>query len=108
MTMKLSTENLIKIALAVLLLICLFHMPYGFYQLFRYVALVGFAVLAYYEYERKNISLVIVFVGLVLLFQPIAKVALGRQAWMIVDVVVAAGLVLSLFIKKKIDKKHKI
>jgi len=106
--MKLTTENLIKIALAVLLLICLFQMPYGFYQLFKYIALVGFAILAYYEYERKNIPLVIVFVGLVLLFQPVAKVALGRQAWMVVDVVVAAGLVVSLFIPKRIDKKQKL
>jgi hypothetical protein len=106
--MKLTTENLIKIALAVLLLICLFQMPYGFYQLFKYIALVGFAILAYYEYERKNIPLVIVFMGLVLLFQPVAKVALGRQAWMVVDVVVAAGLVVSLFIPKRIDKKQKL
>ncbi len=99
--MKLTTENLIKIALAVLLLICLFNLPYGYYQLFKYIALVGFAILAYYEYERKNIPLVIVFVGLVLLFQPIAKVALGRQAWMVVDVVVAAGLILTVFVRKQ-------
>ena len=99
--MKLTTENLIKIALAVLLLICLFNLPYGYYQLFKYIALVGFAILAYYEYERKNIPLVIVFVGLVLLFQPIAKVALGRQAWRVVDVVVAAGLILTVFVRKQ-------
>ena len=100
--MKVTTENLIKIALAILLLICLFDMPYGFYQLFRYIALVGFAILAYYEYERKNIPLVIVYVGLVLLFQPIAKVALGRQAWMVVDVVVAAGLIMTVFVRKRL------
>jgi len=99
---KVTTENLIKIALAILLLICLFDMPYGFYQLFRYIALVGFAILAYYEYERKNIPLVIVYVGLVLLFQPIAKVALGRQAWMVVDVVVAAGLIMTVFVRKRL------
>ena len=98
--MKSSPENLIKIALAVLLLICLFHLPYGYYQLFRYIALVGFAILAYYEYERKNVPLVIVFAGLMLLFQPIAKVSLGRQAWMIVDMVVAAGLILMVFVRK--------
>ena len=102
--MKFTTENLIKIALAALLLICLFQMPYGFYQLFRYIALVGFAILAYYEYERKHIPLVIVFAGLVLLFQPVAKVALGRQAWMVVDVVVAAGLILMAFVRKQTDK----
>ena len=45
--------------------------------------------------------MVIVYVALVLLFQPIAKVALGRQAWNAVDVVVAVGLVVTLFIKNK-------
>jgi hypothetical protein len=99
--LKLTTENLIKIALAILLLMCLFHMPYGYYQLIRYIALVGFAILAYYEYERKNIPMVIVYVALVLLFQPIAKVTLGRQVWNIVDVVMATGLVVTLFIKNK-------
>jgi hypothetical protein len=101
---KLTTENLIKLSLAALLLICLFQMPYGFYQLFRYIALVGFAILAYYEYERKNIPLVIVYVGLVLLFQPIAKVALGRQALMVVDVVVAIGLII-IMVTRNYKKK---
>jgi hypothetical protein len=45
--------------------------------------------------------MVIVFVGLMLLFQPIAKVTMARQVWNIVDVVVAVGLVVTLFIKNK-------
>jgi hypothetical protein len=96
--MKPTPETLIKIALAVLLLLCLFHMPYGYYQLFRYIAVVGFAILAYYEYERKRIPLVILFVGLALLFQPFSKVPLGRHQWIIIDVIVAAGLVLTIFL----------
>jgi hypothetical protein len=99
--MSVRSENLIKIALAVLFMLCLFHMPFGYYQLFRFVAVVGFAVLAYYEYERKNIPLVIVFVGLALLFQPLVKVAMGRQAWNIVDVVVAVGLIVTIFLQKQ-------
>ena len=103
--MKLTTENLIKIALTVLLLICLFHMPYGYYQLVRFIAVVGFAILAYYQYERKNIPLVIIFVALALLFQPLEKVPLGRHAWIIVDLALALGLVVSIFVKKsKPDK----
>ena len=103
--MKLTPENLIKIALAILLLICLFQMPYGYYQLVRFVAVVGFAILAYYQYERKNIPLVIMFIALALLFQPLEKVPLGRQAWIIVDLAIAVGLVVSLFVKKsKSDK----
>ena len=102
--MKLTPENLIKIALSVLLLLCLFEMPYGYYQLFRFIAVVCFAILAYYEYERKRIPLVIVFVALALLFQPFSKVPFGRQVWIIIDVVVAAGLVVSVFVKKQQDK----
>ena len=98
--MKTTPETLIKIALAVLLILCIFLMPYDYYQLFRFAALIGFSILAYYEYERKNIPLVIVFVGLALLFQPLVKVPMGRQVWMIVDVVVAVGLVVNLFIRK--------
>jgi len=104
--MKITTENLIKIALAVLLLICLFHMPYGYYQLLRYIAVVGFAILAYYEYERKNVPLVIVFVALAFLFQPYANIPMGTQVWNIIDVVVAVGLIVTLFLRK--HQKNKI
>ena len=98
--MKVSVEIIIKIALSILLLLCLFHMPYGYYQLFRYLAIVGFAILAYYEYERRNVPMAIVFVGLILLFQPFSKVGLGRETWNIVDVVIAVGLVISIFMRK--------
>ena len=97
---KFTTRNLVKIALAILLLICIFDIPYGYYQLLRFIAVVGFAILAYYEYERKNIPLVFVFAGLAMLFQPLEKVALGRQAWIIVDVLVAVGLILTVFVRK--------
>lgn len=102
--MKLTTENLIKIALSVLLLICLFDLPYGYYPLIRYIAVVGFAILAYYEYERKNIPMVIVFVALAILFQPLLKISLGRQVWNIVDVIIAIGLIGSIFVRKKVNQ----
>lgn len=102
--MKPTPENLIKIALAVLLILCLLHMPYGYYQIFRFIAVVGFAILAYYEYERKNIPLMIVFVGLALLFQPFVKVPLGRQVWVIIDVIIVAGLIVSVFVQKRKGK----
>ena len=102
--MKLTLENLIKIALAIMLIICLFHMPYGYYQLFRYSAMVGFAILAYFQYEKKNIPLVIMFVALVLLFQPLLKVPMGRHSWIIIDVLVAGGLLISLFVQNQKKK----
>ncbi|MEI6681945.1 MAG: DUF6804 family protein [Bacteroidota bacterium] len=99
--MKFSVENQVKTALAILLAVCLFDMPYGYYQLLRFVAVVGFAILAYYEYERKVIPLVILYVALAFLFQPLQKVALGRELWMAVDLVIAVGLVVSILIRRK-------
>jgi hypothetical protein len=72
-----------------LLLACLLPMPYGYYQLVRVVASAAFAFLAYQE--REN-SLLWVFVGLALLFQPFEKIALGRSLWNVVDVAVAVFL----------------
>jgi hypothetical protein len=73
-----------------LLLACLLPMPYGYYQLVRVVATAAFAFFAYQE--REN-SLLWVFVGLALLFQPFEKIALGRTVWNIVDIAVALFLV---------------
>ena len=84
----------IEIILAVLLLLCLAPMPYGYYQFVRFVAMVVFAVMAYRYYEEKKNQWAIVFGALALLFQPFIKVALGKAMWNVVDVVVAIALIL--------------
>lgn len=86
----------IKILLSILFFVCLLEMPYGYYQLVRIAALIGFAVLAYLANEQSRKTEMIIYIGLALLFQPFFKVALGRQIWNIVDVVVGIGLLLSL------------
>lgn len=72
-------------------------MPYGYYQLVRFVALVGFAILAYKANEQGQKTEAIIYVCLAILFQPLVKLALGRQIWNIVDVVVGVALLVSLF-----------
>ena len=93
-------EKLIKIGLAILFFLCLLDMPYGFYQIVRFVGLVGFALLAYQANKDWNKKEMIIYVGLALLFQPFLKIALGREIWNIVDVIVGTGLLISLFIPK--------
>ena len=87
----------LNIILAVLLLLCLFKMPYGYYTLMRLAATVGFAYMAYKYYEMKKEALVWTFGALTLLFQPLVKIALGRDIWNIVDVAVAVLLVVLTF-----------
>jgi len=89
-------EKVIKIILAILFFLCLLDMPYGFYELVRFLALVGFAILAYISNKQEDKTGVIIYIGLALLFQPFFKIALGRVLWNIVDVIVGLGLLLSL------------
>ena len=70
-----ETLSKVSLALAALLLICLFPMPYGYYTIVRFIAMVVFGALA-------------------LLFQPFVKIVLGRGVWHIVDIIVAVGLVI--------------
>lgn len=96
-------EKTIKIVLAVLLFACLLDMPYGFFQLVRFMALVGFGILAYQANQQGKQTEMIVFGALALLFQPFFKISLGRELWNVVDVIVGIGLIVSAFRKPKIS-----
>jgi hypothetical protein len=98
-------NNAIKIVLAILFFLCLADMPYGYYQLVRFIALVGFAILAYKENEQGRKTGAIIYVCLGILFQPLVKIALGRQIWNIIDVVVGIGLIVSIFIRPNINNR---
>jgi hypothetical protein len=91
-----------KIGLAAALLICLADMPYGYYQLVRFLAMIGFAYFAYSNYEKGNISMAFLCGLLALLFQPLLKISLGREIWNMVDVIVGIGILVSVF--KPLDK----
>ena len=93
-------ENSIKIALAILFFTCLLDLPYGYFQLVRFAALIGFVVLAYKANQQSRQTETFIFGTLALLFQPFFKIALGRDLWNIVDVSVGVGLLVSLFKKQ--------
>ena len=94
-------NNIIKIVLAILFFLCLVDMPYGFYQFVRFAGLIGFAILAYQANQQGRQTEMIIYGGLALLFQPFFKIALGREIWNIVDVIVGIGLLISIFMKPK-------
>ena len=118
----------VYIVLSVLLLLCLAPMPYGYYQLVRFIAMTIFGVIAWLHYATRHssrlyvtevqegyikddsttihskVSMAIVFGALALLFQPFFKIALGRILWNIVDVIVA-GMLIIMWIKLRISNK---
>ena len=98
----------VYLILAVLMLMCLAPMPYGYFQLVRFVAMVAFGVIAYQYYLRQKTIATVIFVLLALLFQPIYKIALGRIIWNIIDVTVAALLVGLFVLEKRLEKKNSV
>ena len=77
---QILTVRRVKLILGIALLICLLPMPYGYYQLVRFMAMCGFAWLAYQvrEYHGQRMW---IYIALALLFQPFIKIALGRALW---------------------------
>jgi len=95
--------NSIKAILSILLFLCLLKMPYGYYQLVRFIASVFFAFLSYQGYQKNDNSYSYIFAVLAILFQPFLKIHLGKEIWDIIDVIVGVGLLITIFWKQKSD-----
>ena len=89
--------------LAVMLLLCLAPMPYGYFMLVRFVMMVACGTMALQFFQKQKNGLMWTFATLALLFQPFAKIALGRAMWNGVDVMVAIALIALFFLEKKDD-----
>ena len=91
----------LKLALIIILLLCLADMPYGYYAFVRFASMVGFGILSYDYYKQNNNQLAVTFAVLSLLFQPFIKIALGKEIWIVVDIVVAIFLAVLALRKTK-------
>lgn len=96
--------KLFKLFLSMILLLCIFDMPYGYYQFVRFAATLGFAFFAYSANGQTNKNEVFIYIALAVLFQPFFKIALGRIIWNIVDLIVGISLIISLFYRKTRNK----
>lgn len=94
--------KVIKLGLAFLLFGCLLSMPYGYFQLVRFLVSGGLVYLSMIEEDRKNLK--IIYILIALLFQPFFKIALGRELWNVVDVVLGGWLLIDAFR----DKENKV
>ncbi len=84
----------VGLGLAIALLVCLFPMPYGYYTIVRFTAMIIFGCMAFCFYKDEKIPLCVIVGSLAVLFQPFFKIALGRTVWNVIDVIVAIALVL--------------
>ena len=94
-----SYNKILTLSLAVLLLLCLAPMPYGYFTFVRIVATIMFVMKALEYYKANKEALTITFGALAILFQPLFKIALGRTMWNVIDVIVAILLVVLFVIE---------
>lgn len=99
-------ENIIKISLSILLLLCLADMPYGYFQFVRFCGMIGFGILAIKEKEKGNEGMMYFYGASAIMINPIFKISLGRELWNIVDVVWAIILIGSIFTSKTLGDKN--
>lgn len=85
-----------------MLFISVAPLPYGYYTLLRLVVFGIFGYAAYIAYTRNSQSLPWVYGVMVVLFNPIIKIHLPKEYWVVIDVV--AGILL-LITKGKIKVK---
>ena len=71
---------------AVMLFLAILRMPYGFYQILRLLAVIGFLVIAYKEFEKSgwNTWCTLGIIG-VLVFNPLFPIRLSKELWQVID-----------------------
>jgi hypothetical protein len=98
-------KTAIKVIMAVLLMICLAKMPYGYFQFIRLACCAGFIYLAVQEFKAgKQITGVLSVAGAIL-FNPIFKIYLTRATWTTLDVIIAVLLIIQAVIEFASAKK---
>ncbi|MFS4455822.1 DUF6804 family protein [Maribacter sp. 2304DJ31-5] len=91
---------LLKTILIVLFVGCLFDWNYSYYQLVRFIGMVGFGILAYNNYQQ-NKTWFLIWLSSAVLINPILKIALGRELWNVIDIIWAVLLMISIFSNKQ-------
>jgi hypothetical protein len=102
-----SIDTIIKIVLTILFIGCLFNMPYGYYQLIRFLGMVGFAILAYKHYKKNEVWFV-TWLASAVLINPLIKIPLGRTIWNIMDIIWAVLLIVSILYQRQVKEDKDI
>lgn len=103
---KMSQKNILKLLLSILLLLCLFKMPYWYYQLIRALGTACFIYFAILDNKIKLKVTPLIFTIMAIIINPFIKISFGRSVWQIVDILFAAILLISFFLENKL-RGHK-
>ena len=93
--------TIINILAALLLLIGVLAMPYGYYTFLRLLVTVVAVINIYYSYQNKSYAALIIGIIIALLFNPVIPVYLQKDVWMVLDIFTSLALILNVVLLKK-------
>jgi hypothetical protein len=86
---------------AVMLLIAIAPLPYGYYQLLRWI-ICGIAVfLIYIAYSYKKAWVAVIFCIIAILFNPIFTIHFDKNIWQWIDCICGVVFIASVFFLRK-------
>jgi len=91
------------VAAAVLLIVALGEHPYGYYTFLRWSVCVAAIVVAWVAWNSQAQAATWLFVGVAILFNPIAPVYTSRENWRVIDVGAALCFVGSLALRRNVS-----
>ena len=96
-----KTNSLLLLIPAIMSLLALAPLPYGYYTLLRIVVCGAAIWTVICAYDLKRQWMVWLFGFITVLFNPLIPIHLDRQLWVILDVLTAVVFFVSIFILKR-------
>lgn len=94
---------------AVMLLLALADLPYGYYQLLRFVTCCVSVYVAYTAYTWQKMWAMWLFGFVAVLFNPLAPIHFSRELWQYVDIICAVLFtVIAFILRKPAEEKHEM
>ena len=83
-----------------ILLIGIADLPYGYYTLLRIIVCIVSCITAFIAFGLKKKLWLWIFIGIVLIFNPIIPIYFNKDTWIILDVVIAGIFGYSIIVLK--------
>ena len=90
-----------KIISAILLLLGILSLPYGYYQLLRILITISAGMCTFESFNKNNQPMMYLFLLITILFNPLLPIHLNKSIWIIIDLITALFFLISIKILNK-------
>ena len=103
---EVNLKNLIpiKVITSLFLFIDVISVPYGYYNLLRVIVCGACAYIAVSYNKLQIIDMTIKYAGIAFLFNPLFPIHLFKEAWILIDLIIAGYLLYTIYSDSKLNK----